>query len=412
MRRAFVKPLFVLLSLAATVVPASAQTPAPTTPATGPTCTQADLAAVVDDMGAKLRTSSTAEYPRLQARLRQLAAVKGWPEVEAEAKAQDLLEDRESLALDEKAGQLLIELDRKGPSETTSPTCAQVTELKSIANQLLEVTRAKSAHSIARLDIELGVRPTATAKAPEVKPEAKPELKLETKPAEAAPKRPAVASATPVPPPLPSRPQVPQVPLPWDTHTVRSPTASPPVVSPPDTPSAGSTQPWSPPVASADLEFTQEDIRAAGRGVFGTISAELASVIEHAFKSYGHPTGYILGTEGGAALLAGLRYGDGVLVTKRDGERRIYWQGPSVGYDFGIAGSRTLVLVYKLGDPEAMLARFGGIDGSAYLVGGVGLTVLKKGPIILAPIRTGLGLRFGANVGYLKFTSKPSFNPF
>jgi hypothetical protein len=303
MRRTLIPSLLVLLSLSAASVPGSGQTPTspgPTSSSTSPpTCTQADLAAVVDDMGAKLRTSSTAEYPRLQARMRQLAAVKGWPEVEAEAKAQDLLEDRESRALDEKAGQLLIELDRKGPSETISPTCAQVTELKSIANQLLEVTRAKSAHSIARLDIELGVRPTATAKAPDAKPDAKPELKLETKPADAAPKRPAIASAAPVPPLAPSpslppsRSQVPQVPLPWDTQTVRTPTPSPPVVSPPDAPSAGSTQPWNQPVASVDLEFTQEDIRAAGRGVFGTISAELASVIEHAFKSYGRPTGYI-----------------------------------------------------------------------------------------------------------------------
>jgi hypothetical protein len=399
MRRVRLAPLLALLLLGGALSPVLAQAPAPA----APVCTQADLAAVVDDMGAKLRTSSMEAYPRMQARMRQLAAAKGWPETEAEAKAQELLEDRESRALDEKAGQLLIELDRKGPSETTSPTCAQVAELKSIANQLLEVTRAKSAHSIARLDIELGVRPTA--KAPEAKPEAKPELKLETKPDVPA-KRPAVASAAPPPAPVPR----PQVQLPWDTQTVRPPAPPEAVATAPG--GAPGTQPWNPPVASADLEFTQEDIRAAGRGIFGTISAELASVIEHAFKSYGRPTGYILGTEGGAALLAGLRYGDGVLVTKRDGERPIYWQGPSVGYDFGIAGSRTLVLVYNLQDPDAMLARFGGVDGSAYLVGGVGLTLLKKGPIILAPIRTGLGLRFGANVGYLKFTSKPSFNPF
>lgn len=395
MPRTLLARVFVLLSLSGVSSAVLAQTPVPV----AAPCTQADLAAVVDDMGAKLRASSMEAYPRLQSRMRQLAAVKGWPEVEAEAKAQELLEDRESRALDEKAGQLLIELDRKGPSETISPTCAQVAELKSIANQLLEVTRAKSAHSIARLDIELGVRPTA--KAPEAKPEAKPELKLETKPDVPA-KRPAVVGAAPTPVPRP------QVPLPWDTQTVRPPAPPQAVATSAPWPAASSI----PPATAADLEFTQEDIRAAGRGIFGTISAELASVIEHAFKSYGRPNGYILGTEGGAALLAGLRYGDGVLVTKRDGERPIFWQGPSVGYDFGIAGSRTLVLVYNLPEPDAMLSRFGGIDGSAFLVGGVGLTLLKKGPIILAPIRTGLGLRIGASVGYLKFTSKPSFNPF
>ena len=387
MRRAVAK-IGLFLWLSAT---AQAQTPAPQSTAAA-TCTQADLAAVVDDMGAKLRASSMEAYPRLQAKMRLLAASKGWSEVEAEAKAQDLLEDRESRALDDRAGQLLIELDRKGPSEITDPSCAQVADLKATANQLIEVTKAKSAYSLSRLDVELGIRPPAkVAEAKESKPA--------DKPADAQ-KRVATIPATPRP----------QVPMPWDTHTVHQP--EPAMMTPPPPPGLQPGQPWTPPVASTDLEFLEEDIRAAGRGVFGTISAELAGVIEYAFKSYGRPTGYILGTEGGAALLAGLRYGEGTLVTKRDGERRIYWQGPSVGYDFGIAGSRTLVLVYNLQDPDAMLARFGGIDGSAYLVGGVGLTVLKKGPIILAPIRTGLGLRVGANVGYLKFTSKPSFNPF
>jgi hypothetical protein len=162
----------------------------------------------------------------------------------------------------------------------------------------------------------------------------------------------------------------------------------------------------------ADAEFTEEDIRAAGRGFFGTISAGLASVLEYAFKSYGRPTGYILGNEGGGAFLAGLRYGDGTLVTKRAGERKVYWQGPSVGYDFGVAGSRVMFLVYNLRDGEELFTRFAGIDGSAYLVGGVGVTFLKKSRLILAPIRSGVGLRLGANIGYLKFTPTPSLNPF
>ena len=162
----------------------------------------------------------------------------------------------------------------------------------------------------------------------------------------------------------------------------------------------------------ASLRFSVEDIRAAGSGFFGTISAELAAVLEYTFKSYGQPTGYILGTEGGVALLAGLRYGDGQLVTKIDGERRVYWQGPSVGYDFGLTGSRTMILIYGISNPDEIYQRFGGIDGSAYLVGGAGVTVLKKGPIIMAPIRTGVGLRLGANVGYLHFTPRPRFNPF
>src|SRR5690606_777338 len=110
--------------------------------------------------------------------------------------------------------------------------------------------------------------------------------------------------------------------------------------------------------------------------------------------------------------LAGLRYGDGRLVTKLGGERKVYWQGPSVGCDVGLAGSRVMFLVYNLQNEEDLLARVIGVDGSAYIVGGVGVTFLKKGPIVLAPIRTGLGLRVGANVGYLKFTPTRSINPF
>jgi hypothetical protein len=362
------------------------------------TCTGADLAAVIDDMGAKLRATSMESYPQMKGRMRQLAAAKGWPEIDAEAKAQELLEDEKSRALDDKAAQLLIELDRGGPSETANPTCAQVAELKAIASQLLDVTRAKSAHALARLDAELGVKPlpvpAPVAKAPEAKPQ-------ETRPPNLKPGLDVKAAEAAAPKPPRSKPAQP---MPWDTQT--TPTAAPPAATLPPVVMAA------PAPTAEELQFSVEDIRAAGRGFFGTVSAELAGVIEYAFKSYGRPTGYILGTEGGAALLAGLRYGEGTLVTKRDGERRIYWQGPSVGYDFGLAGSRTLVLVYNLADPQDMLARFGGVDGSAYLVGGVGLTLLKKGPIILAPIRTGLGLRVGANVGYLKFTSQPSFNPF
>jgi hypothetical protein len=387
-RMALALPMVAVLIGSLASQPAMAQE----VPVTG--CSQADLAAVVDDMAAQLRLTSTASYPRLQAGMRQLAVTKGWSEVEAEAKAQELLDDAESRALDAKAGELLLELDRKGPSDTIAASCARLAELKAIAAQLLEVTSAKSAHSLARLDIELGNKMPRQGPVPTeatLPPVAMPPVTTSARP-----------TALPTQKPVPSKPPA----LPWETQT-RTPEPAVAV-------EAGPLP--APPVAArptmADMEFTQEDIRAAGRGVFGTISAELASVIEFAFKSYGRPNAYILGTEGGAALLAGLRYGEGTLVTKRDGERRIYWQGPSVGYDFGLAGSRTLVLIYNLDQPDAIMSRFGGVDGSAYLVGGVGLTVLKKGTLILAPIRTGLGLRVGANVGYLKFTPRPSFNPF
>jgi hypothetical protein len=99
-------------------------------------------------------------------------------------------------------------------------------------------------------------------------------------------------------------------------------------------------------------------------------------------------------------------------VTKSQGELKIYWQGPSVGLDFGLDGSRVMFLVYNLDDHQHVFARFAGVDGSAYLVGGAGITFLKKGKVVLAPIRTGLGMRVGANLGYVKFTPAPSLNPF
>ena len=163
---------------------------------------------------------------------------------------------------------------------------------------------------------------------------------------------------------------------------------------------------------SADGSYSSREILQAGHGFFGTVSKGLASVVEYAFQKQGRPNGYILGQDAGGAFVAGLRYGEGTLYTKDAGTHRIYWQGPSVGWDAGAEGSKVMVLVYNLRDPEEIHQRFGGVDGSAYLVGGVGLTFLKSGPIIVAPIRSGVGLRFGANIGYLKYTRRPTWNPF
>jgi hypothetical protein len=116
----------------------------------------------------------------------------------------------------------------------------------------------------------------------------------------------------------------------------------------------------------------------------------------------GKPNGYILGQEGGGAFIGGLRYGEGVLYTKNAGDLRVYWQGPTLGWDVGGEGARTMMLVYNLPSTRAVYQRFGGIDGSAYLVGGVGMTALTANRIVVVPIRSGVGLRLGANVGYLK----------
>ena len=161
-----------------------------------------------------------------------------------------------------------------------------------------------------------------------------------------------------------------------------------------------------------DGSYSSREILDTGHRFFGTVSKGLASVVEFAFRKQGRPNGYILGQEAGGALFAGLRYGEGMLYTKDAGTHRVYWQGPSIGYDAGAEGSKVMVLIYNLHFPEEIYQRFAGVDGSAYLVGGVGVTFLTSRDLIVAPIRSGVGLRFGANVGYLKYTRWPTWNPF
>ena len=158
--------------------------------------------------------------------------------------------------------------------------------------------------------------------------------------------------------------------------------------------------------------FTQDEIREATRGFFGTISGGLASVVEHAFSTLGRPTGYVLGNEGGGAFIAGLRYGKGTLFLRDGTKRTVYWHGPSIGYDFGASGAKTMFLVYNLKTDDDLFSGFSGVEGSAYLVGGVGMTALTDGKVVMAPIRSGLGVRIGANIGYIRFTPRPTWNPF
>jgi hypothetical protein len=150
----------------------------------------------------------------------------------------------------------------------------------------------------------------------------------------------------------------------------------------------------------------------AGHQFFGTVSQGLASVIERAISNWGQPNGYVLGQEAGGAIVAGLRYGDGTLYTKNAGDLRVYWQGPSVGFDWGGDGARTMMLIYNLPRTDAVYQRFAGIDGSAYFIGGFGMTALAASNIVVVPIRSGVGLRLGANIGYLKFTPNATWNPF
>ncbi|WP_181706707.1 DUF1134 domain-containing protein [Chthonobacter rhizosphaerae] len=166
------------------------------------------------------------------------------------------------------------------------------------------------------------------------------------------------------------------------------------------------------PQPGAGTNFSSEELVNAGNAFFGEVSSGLATVIEKAVADYGQPNGYVLGQEGGAALFGGLRYGEGMLYTRNAGTHRVYWQGPSLGLDLGADGARTMVLIYNLPSVNALFNRYGGVAGSAYLVGGFGLTALRAGDVTLVPVRSGLGARLGINVGYLKFTPEPTWNPF
>lgn len=164
--------------------------------------------------------------------------------------------------------------------------------------------------------------------------------------------------------------------------------------------------------AKAEGEYSIQEIVDAGHGFFGSTSGALAKVIEQAFQQHGLPNGYILGQEGSGAFVAGLTYGEGQLNTKNAGQHDVFWQGPSLGIDYGGNGTRVMMLVYDLPSVDGLFARYGGVSGSAYVVAGVGMTVLKSRDVVLVPIRTGLGARLGVNVGYLKLTRAPTWNPF
>lgn len=158
--------------------------------------------------------------------------------------------------------------------------------------------------------------------------------------------------------------------------------------------------------------YTAQEMVDAGHRFFGATTDGLAKVVERAFEKNGLPNGYILGEEASGAFIGGLTYGEGRLFTKNAGDYPVFWQGPSVGFDYGGQGSRVMMLVYHLQSTDDVYGRFGGVSGQAYLVAGAGMTVLQGSRVVIVPIRTGIGARLGVNLGYLKLTSAPTWNPF
>lgn len=171
---------------------------------------------------------------------------------------------------------------------------------------------------------------------------------------------------------------------------------------------------WSLPAAAKctrEDTFTRNEITVKAEAFFGAMTEGLASVIEKVFKEQGRPNAYIAGSEASGAVGVGLRYGEGTLFHKCAGSRKVFWQGPSVGWDVGANASKTFVLIYNLDNNDALFQRFPGVEGTFYYVAGVGVNYQRSGGITLAPIRTGVGLRAGANIGYLHYTRKHSWLP-
>jgi hypothetical protein len=170
---------------------------------------------------------------------------------------------------------------------------------------------------------------------------------------------------------------------------------------------------WARPV-SADVPapFELDEVVDSGHRFFGGLSRDFAEAVQEAVRRWGLPNGYILGQEASAAFVGGLRYGEGEMYTRNAGDQKIYWQGPSLGFDAGADGDRTMMLVYNLPAVHAIFQRFGGIAGSAYFIGGFGFTALNADRVVVVPIHTGVGVRLGINISYLKFTPRATWNPF
>ncbi|WP_232223440.1 DUF1134 domain-containing protein [Sphingorhabdus lutea] len=161
-----------------------------------------------------------------------------------------------------------------------------------------------------------------------------------------------------------------------------------------------------------DQNYQNDDLIGAAEGVFGKGAEGLAKLIEDILKKQGQPNAYIVGREGGGAFIFGVRYGSGTLHHKIEGERPIYWTGPSIGFDAGANAGSTFILVYNLYDTEDVYKRFPAGEGAAYLVGGFNASYVRKGDIVLIPIRMGVGVRLGVNAGYLRFSKKQRWLPF
>ena len=360
--------------------------------ATAATCAKEDFGQAVDRAGAQLRKLNAEQIPQVQAKIRKLKESKGWQD----EKAYETLQDERMASFDAQANDLLAKIDALGTVDPSAELqCGRLDELTAASLELQATVKAKAAYTLSKLDQMLGEAPMAEAKA---KTDPKKKATEPKKPTPAEPQESEQTAQLPLP--KPATPKGPETST-WSTRTQESNVVEP-----------SSTDQYVPPLTPDEESYSIQEIMAASEGFFGKVSANLGSVIEYLFRKSGRPTAYVLGSEGGGAFLAGVRYGKGTLYLRSGATQKIYWHGPTLGTDVGAEGSKTLFLIYKLHTPDELYANFTGIDGSAYLVGGVGATLVGNGKVIMAPIRSGIGLRLGANIGYIRFTPNQTWNPF
>ena len=388
-------------------------------------CDARSFGVQIDQAAQALRTLNRESERRFHGRLETLAKTHGWTDAQKADKAAAAMDDAKLEAFNNDIEELASQLDALSATANSDVSCTRLGELKTVQEKLIAVMGQKSGFILAQLEAE-------GAKAP-VSPYAKhplPQAAQQSASAPAAPRQQAEAEQ-PAPPAWSAN--LLQTPAPQPAQRPASASAQPgapiqlkPAPQQPDSRVAALPKPQSSPVSPppAPLEpmqpsasgYSAEEIHQVGQGVFGALTSDLAVLMNRTFRQYGQPNAYIVGEEGGGAFLAGLRYGEGKLFTRLNGvdtgPTPIWWQGPTLGADLGASGSQTLFLIYNLQNAPNLYRRFPGLDGSAYVAGGLGLTVYRSGDTLIVPIRTGLGLRLGASIAYLKFTERASLNPF
>ena len=219
---------------------------------------------------------------------------------------------------------------------------------------------------------------------------------------------PYAAQPAPAPAPTPAPAQDPYTPPPSQVVTPGDPYSAPVEGAATDVFPAEQAAKQAP----ASTTYLEDDLMGAAEGVFGQGAEGLAGLIEKILKDQGEPNAYIVGREAGGAFIAGIRYGSGTMYHKVEGKRPVYWTGPSIGFDFGANAASTFVLVYNLWDSEELFERYPAGEGAAYVVGGLNASYMRKGDVVLIPIRLGAGARLGINAGYMKFSKKQDWLPF